>query len=75
MWEKLNDDPKLYRHNKHGLWLIEIDGQQQLLSMPQASVADVQALLQSIVDLKHAAANAATAAQSAHETHAQRARR
>jgi hypothetical protein len=53
MWEKLNDEPKLYRHSKHALWLAEIGGQLQLVALPSASVGDVLALLQSVGDLTH----------------------
>ena len=50
-WEKLNDDLKVYRHDRHGLWLADVGGQLQLVTLPQASVGDVLALLQSIVSL------------------------
>jgi hypothetical protein len=62
-WEKLSDQPRIYRHNERALWLADVGGHLQILSLPQASVSDVLKLLQEIDDIMHPQPDMKRAAQ------------
>jgi hypothetical protein len=50
-WELLNANPAIYWNSKHGLWLVDVGGQMQMVQLPTASVGDVLGLLRSIASL------------------------
>jgi hypothetical protein len=72
MWEKLSDDPKLFRHNRNAVYLAKVGKQPLLFSAPQLSVGEVLAMVGETAMLLQS--DAMTAHES-RESHAMRARR